>query len=145
MERFIALDVGNKTIGIAVSDLLMLTAQGITTIKRKNIKQDLEELDKLIKEYSVTRIVVGMPKNMNGTIGPQAEKVIKFTEKIEEKFDLPIYYQDERLTTVMAEKLLIDADMSRKKRKKIIDKMAAIQILTTYMDKYKNEEARKNN
>lgn len=138
MERFMALDVGDKTIGVAVSDLLMITAQGVTTIRRKSNKLDFEELEKIIKEYSVTRIVVGMPKNMNGTVGPQGEKVIKFTEKLKEKFELPIDYQDERLTTVMAEKLLIDADMSRKKRKKIIDKMAAIQILSTYMQKNKN-------
>jgi len=141
MERFMALDVGDKTIGVAVSDLLMITAQGITTVRRKSNKLDFEELEKIIKEYSVTKIVVGMPKNMNGTVGPQGEKVIKFTAKLEEKFGLPIEYQDERLTTVMAEKLLIDADMSRKKRKKIIDKMAAIQILTTYMQRNKNRNS----
>lgn len=137
MERLMALDVGDRTIGVAVSDLLMITAQGVTTIRRQSNKLDFEELEKIIKEYSVTKIVVGMPKNMNGTVGPQGEKVLKFTEKLKEQFDLPIDFQDERLTTVMAEKLLIDADMSRKKRKKIIDKMAAIQILTTYMERNK--------
>ncbi len=118
MKRIMGLDVGNKTIGVAVSDLMQLTAQGITTVRRKGIKKDLEELDKIIKEKEVTEIVVGLPKNMNGTLGPQSEKVVKFTEKLKTITDLEIKFWDERLTTVAAERSLIEADVSRQKRKK---------------------------
>lgn len=131
------LDVGDKTIGVALSDLLMITAQGLTTIKRTNLKSDIQELRKIIDEYKVTKIVVGMPKMMNGTIGIQGEKVISFTEKLKEKIDLPTDFQDERLTTALSEKILISADVKRNKRKEVIDKLAAVQILTTYMERVK--------
>jgi putative Holliday junction resolvase len=137
MERFMGLDVGDKTIGVALSDLLMITAQGLTTIKRTNLKSDIQQLRKIIDEYKVTKIVVGFPKMMNGTIGIQCEKVISFTEKLKEKIDLPTDFQDERLTTAISEKMLISADVKRKKRKEIIDKLAAVQILTTYMERAK--------
>lgn len=137
MERFMGLDVGDKTIGVALSDLLMITAQGLTTIKRTNLKADIQELKKIIDEYKVTKIIVGMPKMMNGTIGIQGEKVISFTEKMKEKIDLPTDFQDERLTTALSEKILISADVKRNKRKEVIDKLAAVQILTTYMERAK--------
>lgn len=137
MERFMGLDVGDKTIGVALSDLLMITAQGLTTIKRTNLKADIQELKKIIDEYKVTKIIVGMPKMMNGTIGVQGEKVISFTEKMKEKIDLPTDFQDERLTTALSEKILISADVKRNKRKEVIDKLAAVQILTTYMERAK--------
>ncbi len=137
MDRLIGLDVGDRTIGIAVSDLLMITAQGVTTIKRTNLKADIQELKKIIDEYNVTKIIVGMPKMMDGTIGIQGEKVIEFTEKMKAKIDLPVDFQDERLTTALSEKILISADVKRNKRKEVIDKLAAVQILTTYMERMK--------
>ncbi|HBB28048.1 MAG TPA: Holliday junction resolvase RuvX [Clostridiales bacterium] len=137
MDRLIGLDVGDRTIGIAVSDLLMITAQGVTTIKRTNLKADIQELKKIIDEYNVTKIIVGMPKMMDGTVGIQGEKVIEFTEKMKAKIDLPVDFQDERLTTALSEKILISADVKRNKRKEVIDKLAAVQILTTYMERMK--------
>lgn len=137
MERLMGLDVGDKTIGVALSDLLMITAQGLTTIKRTNLKADMQELRKIIEEYNVTKIIVGMPKMMDGTIGIQGEKVIEFTDKLKQKINLPTDFQDERLTTALSEKILISADVKRKKRKEIIDKLAAVQILTTYMERSK--------
>ncbi len=135
MDRILGLDIGDKTIGVAVSDLLHLTAQGITTIKRVGKKKDLLELEKIINEYDVKTIVVGLPKNMNGTIGPQGEKTIDFAEKIKNKFQIDLVYEDERLTTVAAEKVLIEGDMRREKRKSVIDKVAAVFILQTYLDR----------
>lgn len=135
MKRILGLDVGDKTIGVAVSDLLGLTAQGITTIKRKGLKNDFDELDNIIKEYNIDKAVIGLPKNMNNTIGPQGEKVLKFVEYFKERFNIEVVLEDERLTTISAERALIESDMSRKKRKKIIDKVAATYILQLYLDK----------
>lgn len=134
MERILGLDVGDKTIGVAVSDLLQITAQGVTTIRREGKKKDFLELKELIDEYNIKRIVVGLPKNMDGTIGPQGEKVIDFAKKVENKFKIEIIYIDERLTTVSAERILIEGDVSREKRKKVIDKVAATYILQFYLD-----------
>lgn len=135
MKRIMGLDVGDKTIGVAVSDPLGLTAQGITTIRRKGIKSDLKELEDIIKNYNVEVIVVGLPKNMNNTIGPQGEKVLKFIEKLENRMEMKVVLQDERLTTVSAERALLKADVSRKKRKGLIDKVAATYILQAYLEK----------
>ncbi|WP_425447157.1 Holliday junction resolvase RuvX [Dethiothermospora halolimnae] len=135
MERIMGLDVGDKTIGVAISDPLGLTAQGITTIRRKGLKYDLEQLEEIINSYEVNTIVVGLPKNMNNTIGPQGEKVLKFVDQLKEAFKLEINLQDERLTTVSAQRALIDADMSRKKRKQVVDKVAATYILQSYLEK----------
>lgn len=130
------LDVGNKTIGIAVSDPLFLTAQGVTTIKRKGIKSDFRELKELIEQYEVSKMIIGLPKNMNNTVGPQGEKVLKFVKQFEEKFpDVEVFLIDERLSTVSAEKTLISGDVRREKRKEIIDKVAATYILQSYLDK----------
>lgn len=134
MERILGLDVGDKYIGVAISDLLGLTAQGLTTINRESNVKDLGAIESLIKEHNINKMIVGLPKNMNGTIGPQGEKVQKFAKKLENKFGVEIIYVDERLTTVLAENLLIEADLSRKKRKKVIDKVAASYILQTYLD-----------
>lgn len=136
MDRLMGLDVGDKTIGVAVSDLLMITAQGVTTIKRTSIKNDLNELKRIIDEYQVTKIIVGIPKMLDGTIGIQGEKVLKFVEKLR-RFDLPIELEDERFTTTISERMLIDADVKRKKRKEVIDKLAAVQILSSYMQRVK--------
>lgn len=132
--RILGLDIGDRTIGVAVSDPLGLTAQGITTIRRKSTEKDLEEIKKICEEYSVESIVAGLPKNMNGTLGPQSEKVISFCDLIKEDISLPINMWDERLTTVAAHRAMLEADLSRAKRKKIVDKMAAIYILQGYLD-----------
>lgn len=129
------LDVGDKTIGVAISDLLQITAQGLTTIKRESNEKDLNRLEAIIKEYNIKKIVIGLPKNMNNTIGPQGEKVIKFAERIKNKLKVEVIYEDERLTTVAAERLLIEGDMRREKRKNVIDKVAATFILQTYLDR----------
>ena len=130
-----ALDVGSRTIGIACSDALLMTAQGIETIRRTSLENDFKRLSELILEYEVHELVVGMPKNMNGTKGERAEKTEEFVEKMKEVIDLPITFWDERLSTVMAERQLIAADVSRKKRKDVIDKMAAVVILQGYLDR----------
>lgn len=132
--RILGLDVGDRTIGVAVSDPLGFTAQGITTIRRKNIEKDLEELKKICDEYGVESIVAGLPKNMNGTLGPQSEKVINFCDLVKENINLPISMWDERLTTVAANRAMLEGDLSRAKRKKIVDKIAAIYILQGYLD-----------
>ncbi|BBU36418.1 Holliday junction resolvase RuvX [Veillonella sp. S12025-13] len=130
-----SLDVGSRTIGIACSDALLMTAQGIETIRRTSLEKDFNRLQELIAEYEVHELVVGMPKNMNGTKGERAEKTEEFVEKMKEVIDLPVTYWDERLSTVMAERQLIAADVSRKKRKSVIDKMAAVVILQGYLDR----------
>lgn len=132
--RILALDVGSRTIGVACSDALLLTAQGIETIRRTTPERDFQRLQELIREYEVHEIVVGMPKNMNGTKGERVEKTEAFVASMKEVIDLPVTYWDERLSTVMAERQLIAADVSRKKRKNVIDKMAAIVILQGYLD-----------
>lgn len=137
MERLIGLDVGDKTIGVAVSDLLMITAQGVTTIKRTNIKNDINELKKIIDEYQVTKIVAGLPKMLDGTVGIQGEKVLDFLDKLKKHIDLPVELEDERFTTSISERMLIDADVKRKKRKEVIDKLAAVHILSGYMQRTK--------
>ncbi|NBI06715.1 Holliday junction resolvase RuvX [Senegalia massiliensis] len=140
MGRLLGLDVGDKTVGVAVSDPLGFTAQGIKTIKRTNIKKDLQEIVEIINEKHVSKIVIGLPKNMNNTLGPQGEKVKKFAEKLKKYIDIDIVYQDERLSTVSATKTLIEADVSRKKRKNVVDKLAAIYILQTYLDTISRKE-----
>ena len=133
--RIMALDVGSRTIGIACSDALLMTAQGIETIRRTSLENDFNRLRELISEYEVYELVVGMPKNMNGTKGNRAEKTEEFVEKMKAVIDLPVTFWDERLSTVMAERQLIAADVSRKKRKGVIDKMAAVVILQGYLDR----------
>lgn len=128
------MDVGDKTIGVAVSDLLGFTAQGITTIKRDSLDKDLIQLRSICTEYEVESIVVGLPKNMNGTVGPQGEKALEFIGVLQENFDMPVETWDERLSTVSAQKVLIQGDVRRKKRKTVIDKMAAVLILQNYLD-----------
>jgi len=140
MKKKMALDVGDKTIGVAVSDALLITAQGIMTIERIGIKKDTTKVMELIKEHDCDTVVVGLPKKLDGTDSIQTEKVYEFKERLENKLrssgmgHIQIVYQDERLTTVMAEKVLIEADVSRKKRKQVIDKQAAVIILQSYLD-----------
>ncbi|EIM07905.1 Holliday junction resolvase-like protein [Planococcus antarcticus DSM 14505] len=134
--RIMGLDVGSKTIGVAISDPMGWTAQGIETVK---INEAIEEfgmvrLGELIKQYEVTEAVVGYPKNMNNSIGPRAEASERFADLLKEAYSIPVVLWDERLTTAAAEKMLISADVSRKNRKKVIDKMAAVMILQGYLD-----------
>ncbi|GAA0085479.1 Holliday junction resolvase RuvX [Clostridium sp. MB05] len=133
--RILGLDVGSKTIGVAISDPLGWTAQGITTIRRTKKEQDIEEIKKLCKEYSVETIVIGLPKNMNGTIGESGERVLELSEVIKESTGIKVEMWDERLTTVAAHKAMLEADLSRGKRKKIVDKIAATYILQGYLDR----------
>ncbi|RKD23943.1 Holliday junction DNA helicase RuvA [Ammoniphilus oxalaticus] len=132
--RIMGLDLGDKTIGVAVSDELGWTAQGIETIRRSDIEEDLKKLKALLEQYEAREIVVGLPKNMNGTIGPRGELSQQFAALLEETFAMPVHLWDERLTTMAAEKMLVAADVSRKKRKKVIDKMAAVMILQGFLD-----------
>lgn len=141
--RIMGLDVGSKTIGVAVSDLLGWTAQGIETIKINESREELglDRLKELIEEYEVERIVVGLPKNMDGSIGNRAEISLDYGKKLERLFSLPVIYQDERLTTMQATRMLIEeGNTSRKKRKKVIDKLAAVMILQNYLDQQSNKE-----
>lgn len=133
------LDVGSKTIGVSISDALGWTAQPIETIQINEQVQDFgyKRLKELIKAHEVSKIVVGLPKNMNGTIGPRGEICQEFAKTIEKKFKIPVVLWDERLTTMAAERVLLDADVSRGKRKKVIDKMAAVLILQGYLDSQK--------
>ncbi|WP_407269534.1 Holliday junction resolvase RuvX [Radiobacillus sp. PE A8.2] len=132
----VGLDVGQKTIGVAVSDGLGWTAQGLKTIRwdERDYSTAQEELKAIIEEYEITLAVVGLPKNMNGTIGPRGEASQQFAKYLETQFGIDTVLWDERLTTMAAERVLIEADVSRKKRKKVIDKMAAVMILQSYLD-----------
>lgn len=132
--RILGLDVGQRTIGVAVCDPLGFTAQGLTTIRRTNKEKDIEEIRKFCNEYNVEVIVIGLPKNMNGTIGPSGEIIMAFGKLIEEELAIEIKFWDERLTTVAATKAMLEADLSRSKRKKIVDKVAATYILQGYLD-----------
>ncbi|WP_244833261.1 Holliday junction resolvase RuvX [Clostridium sp. BJN0001] len=132
--RILGLDLGQKTIGVAVCDPLGYTAQGITTIRRKNAEKDMQSLKKIIEEYNVEKIVLGLPKNMNGTIGESGQIAIRFSKILEEETNLEVIMWDERLTTVAAQRAMLEADLSRNKRKKIVDKIASTYILQGYLD-----------
>ena len=138
--RKIGLDVGDKTVGIAVSDPLGITAQGLMTLERVGIRKDTGKILDLVKEYECDTIVIGLNKKLDGTESIQTEKVYEFRTMLENKMrstgikGVEVVWQDERLTTVMAERVLIEADLSRKKRKEVIDKQAAVLILQSYLD-----------
>ncbi|ASW50733.2 TPA: Holliday junction resolvase RuvX [Streptococcus suis] len=136
--RIMGLDVGSKTVGVAISDPLGFTAQGLEIIPINEEKGEfgLERLTELVEQYKVDKFVVGLPKNMNNTIGPRVEASQAYGDLLTERYKLPVDYQDERLTTVAAERMLIEqADISRGKRKKVIDKLAAQLILQNYLDR----------
>jgi len=132
--RIMGLDVGTKTIGVAVSDELGLTAQGVGTIRRSTAREDLVELKRIAAEQDVHRIVVGLPLNMSGSEGPAADAARKLGERIAHVLGLPVEYWDERLTTVSAERVLLEANVSRQKRRAVIDQVAASIILQSYLD-----------
>lgn len=133
--RILGLDIGDRTIGVAASDALFCTAQGVETIRRTSPERDLARLEALREAYEADAFVLGMPRNMNGTYGPRAEMVRAFAETLAARMPgVKLVFWDERLSTVAAEKSLIAADVSRGKRKKVIDKMAAVFILQGYLD-----------
>ena len=135
--RIIGLDYGSKTVGVAVSDPLGLTAQGLETIWRKQenkLRQTLARIEELVSEYQVEKIVVGYPKNMNNTIGERAEKALEFKEMLERRTGLPVVMWDERLTTVEANRTLMEANVRRENRKQYLDELAAVFILQGYLD-----------
>ncbi|MBI0576446.1 Holliday junction resolvase RuvX [Neobacillus cucumis] len=134
--RIMGLDVGSKTVGVALSDELGWTAQGLKTLKINEEKNEFgfDEIGQIIKEYQVSQVVIGLPKNMNGTIGPRGEASQNFAAEVESRFEVPTVLWDERLSTMAAERVLLEADVSRKKRKKVIDKMAAVMILQGYLN-----------
>ncbi len=136
--RIMGLDVGEKRIGIALSDPMGWTAQAHSVLQRKNLKQDFAHLKKLCQENEVGKIIVGFPRNMNGTIGPKALEIEEFARAMNECIRLPLEFWDERLSSVSAEKTLLEADLSRRKRKMLIDKLAAANILQTYLDSKRN-------
>lgn len=137
--KTMGLDVGSKTIGVAVSDAFGWTAQGVTTIKwnEKVISSANTELKKLIQEHNIGKVVIGLPKNMNGSIGERARASENYAKYIEKVHNLPTVLWDERLSTMAAERVLLEGDVSRSKRKKVIDKLAAVMILQVYLDQVK--------
>lgn len=137
--RVLGLDVGTKRIGIAVSDGLGITAQAVETLVCSTPEEDDNRITELVAKYQVTKLVVGIPYNMNGSEGPQAAKVREVIERLKTKLTLPIDEWDERLSTVAAERVLLQADMSREKRRKVIDKVAAVIILQGYLDSLHHE------
>lgn len=141
--RILGLDFGSKTVGVAVSDGLRLTAQGVETIERKDenkLRKTCARIEELIAEYEITEIVLGLPKNMNNTEGERVEKTKAFGEMLERRTGLPVHYWDERLTTVAAEQILIESGVRRENRKAVIDKVAAGLILQGYLDCLKTKE-----
>ena len=135
--RILGLDYGSKTVGVAVSDPLGLTAQSVETIWRKQenkLRQTLARIEELAAEYQAEKIVLGLPKNMNNTIGERAEKTLEFRETLERRTGLPVVMWDERLTTVEAERTLMEASVRRENRKQYLDQLAAVFILQGYLD-----------
>lgn len=135
--RVMGLDYGTVTVGVAISDALKITAQGIETIRRKEenkLRRTLARIEELVKEYEVDTIVVGLPKNMNNTIGERANKSIDFADMVHRRTGVEVVMWDERLTTVTAHNAMLEADISRKKRYDVVDKVAAVIILQNYLD-----------
>ena len=141
--RVLGLDFGSRTVGVAVSDALLLTAQGVETIERKDenkLRKTCARIEELVKQYEVTTIVLGLPKNMNNTEGDRVEKTKEFKEMLERRTGLSVVLWDERLTTVAAEQVLMESGVRRENRKAVIDKVAACFILQGYLDYLKLQE-----
>jgi RNAse H domain protein, YqgF family len=141
--RIMGLDFGSKTVGVAVSDPLLLTAQGVEIIRRKEenkLRQTLARIEELIVEYEVEKIVLGLPKNMNASEGMRVELTEEFKEKLERRTGLPVVFWDERLTTVAADKAMMEAGIRRENRKDYVDMIAASLILQGYLDRCRNEQ-----
>lgn len=144
-ERWMGLDYGSKTVGVAISDELGLTAQGIEIIRREQenkLRRTCARIEDLIEEYGVTTLVLGLPKNMNNTLGSRVEKTLEFQAMLERRTGLPVVLWDERLTTVEAERTLIDAGIRREDRKKHVDRIAAVLILQGYLDRLHSDHSR---
>jgi RNAse H-fold protein YqgF len=142
MMRIMGLDFGSKTVGVAISDALLVTAQGIEIIRRESenkLRKTLARIEELIEEYEVTSIVLGLPKNMNNSIGERAEKTLEFQEMLMRRTGLSVVMWDERLTTVEANRTLIEGNVRREDRSKYVDKLAAVFILQGYLDSLKKE------
>jgi putative pre-16S rRNA nuclease len=133
--RILGLDVGSKTIGLAVSDPLGITAQGLTTIRRKNKRLDFEQLERVIQQYAVAEIVVGYPLRMSGAEGTQSEKMKGFAEELRKKYGLPVHLWDERLSSAQANRLLRESEMSIQRRGEVVDRLAAVLILQSFLDR----------
>jgi putative Holliday junction resolvase len=133
-ERILALDVGSRTIGLAVSDPLGITAQGLETIRRKNRRTDFALLDKVVERYKVKQIVVGYPLRLSGATGTQSEKMTAFAEQLRQRYELPVHLWDERLTTAEAQRVLRESEMSTKRRGQVVDQLAAVLILQSFME-----------
>jgi len=134
-RRVLGLDVGSKTIGIAVSDPLGITAQGLNTVRRKNKRLDFAQLEAVIRQYQVAEIVVGYPLRMSGAEGSQAEKMRQFAEELRLRFELPVHLWDERLTSAQANRMLRETDLSIKRRGEVVDRLAAVLILQSWLDR----------
>lgn len=142
--RIMGLDFGSKTVGVALSDPLLLTAQGVEIIRRKDenkLRRTLARIEELIVEYEVSEIVLGLPKNMNDTLGERAELSLEFKDKLERRTGLPVVMWDERLTTVSADRVMMEAGIRREHRKEYVDKIAATFILQGYLDYRKSKES----
>ncbi|MGE6577120.1 MULTISPECIES: Holliday junction resolvase RuvX [Paenibacillus] len=132
--KILGLDYGDRRIGVAASDAFGWTAQGLEVLERRRDEGEFTRIADLVREHEISEIVVGLPKNMNGTVGPRGEICIAFADRLRDELNLPVHLWDERLTTMAAERTLIEADVSRKKRKQVVDKMAASLILQNYLD-----------
>lgn len=146
--RIMGLDYGSKTVGVAVSDPLGLTAQGIEIVRRKSenkLRQTLARIEEIAKEYGVEKIVLGFPKHMNNDIGERAEKSLEFKEMLERRTDLPVVMWDERLTTVEADRTMMETGIRRENRKEYVDMIAAVFILQGYLDYLSNQQATQEN
>ncbi|HXY16465.1 MAG TPA: Holliday junction resolvase RuvX [Terriglobales bacterium] len=139
-KRILGLDVGSKTIGLAISDPLGITAQGIETIRRSNKRADFEQLDNVIRKHDVRELVVGYPLRMSGSEGTQAERMQRFAEDLRNRFQLPVHLWDERLTSAQANRVLRETDMSVKRRGQVVDRLAAVLILQSWMDARSNSQ-----
>jgi len=137
--RILGLDYGEKRLGLAISDEMGITAQGLPTLTRKGLEKDLAALEKVIRQFGVDRMVIGYPLRLNGTEGIQCEKVNRFAGILEKRFSVPILKWDETLTTSQAEEILTEVRVSRKKRKAVVDKLAAMIILQGYLDHSKKK------
>ena len=142
--RVLALDLGEKRIGVAISDELRITAQGLPNIEENSRKDSLARIMALASEYNIERIVIGLPKNMDGSLGFKSQEVVQFSEQLRQLTEIPVTLWDERLTTKMAEQAMLEADLSRRKRKKKIDMVAAQLILQSYLDSPRNAGRKEN-
>lgn len=141
MQKYLGIDLGTKTLGLATSDAFGIIATPLTTIARKDFKTDIAALQRVITQYEITDFVVGLPLNMDGSEGPRAQSTRAFGKNIQNRFNIPVHYWDERLSTMAVERIMLEADMSRAKRSKNIDKLAASYILQGFLDSLQHHNA----